>query len=362
MADDAATVEQLRAENARLRAENAGLHQANAAVAGERSEAVEQQTATQQILRAIAASPVDVQQVLNDIAEAAARLGDADRVLIHRVDGDEMWGIAHSGTIPISYAAARSQMPDRTSIVGRAIVDRRTVYVNGLTVEDDEFPKGASVAREMGNRSTMATPLLRDGVVIGALHALRQEVRPFTPVHIRALESFADQAVIAIENARLFEALQARTAELTSALEQQTATADVLRVIASAPADLQMVLNTIAEAAARLCGADDAILNQVMGDSVALVAGWGSVPRLPLGALVPLNRGVTSGRAILDRRPVRRAGGRRAGTPDHGGPLATVGPARHAERAFAARRDADRRHHHPPHRGRPLHGRTGSTH
>jgi GAF domain-containing protein len=304
MADEAATVEQLRAENGRLRAENASLREENTAVAGERSEAVEQQAATQQILRAIAASPVDVQRVLDDITEAAARLGEADRALIHRVDGDVMWGVAQSGSLPISYAA-RSRTPDRTSIVGRAIVDRRTVYVDDLAVADDEFPTGALAAREMGNRSTLATPLLRNGAVIGALHVLRHEVRPFTPAHIRALESFAAQAAIAIENARLFDELDQRNSQLAEALEQQTVTAEVLRVIASSPTSLPEVLDAVIHSATRLCPAVQAGIWRTVGDEIEVAALLRSDDMgVWVGERLPLTRQTINGRAIIDGQTV----------------------------------------------------------
>ena len=161
MTDDAATVEQLRAALRQLH-ELRAVDQAEMAVLrAERTEAIEQQVATQQIMRAIASSPVDAQRVLDGIAEAAARLGGADRALIHRVDGDVIVGIAHSGTEPMTYALQARSL-DRGAVVGRAIVDRRTVNVNDMTVADQEFPTGAVAARQLGNRSTLATPLVRE--------------------------------------------------------------------------------------------------------------------------------------------------------------------------------------------------------
>ena len=315
MTDDAATVEQLRAALRQLH-ELRAVDQAEMAVLrAERTEAIEQQVATQQIMRAIASSPVDAQRVLDGIAEAAARLGGADRALIHRVDGDVIVGIAHSGTEPMTYALQARSL-DRGAVVGRAIVDRRTVNVNDMTVADQEFPTGAVAARQLGNRSTLATPLVREGEVIGALHVMRHEVRPFTPVQVRAVETFADQAVIAIENARLFEELERRNGDLTEALEQQTATAEVLRVIASSPTDLQTVLDAICESAAKLCAAPSAMIHRARDDDGSLFgsAGYGEsralIDRITrenggVPPATPPTRDSLAGRCFTDGRTIR---------------------------------------------------------
>ena len=128
---------------------------------------------------------------------------------------------------------------------GRAIIDRQTVHVPDLRAAEDEFPGAKTLGIALGLRTVLSTPLLRDGVAIGAIHIRRREVRPFSDRQIKLLETFADQAVIAIENGRLFH-------ELTEALEQQTATSEILGVIASSPTDIQPVLDTVAENAARV--------------------------------------------------------------------------------------------------------------
>ena len=140
----------------------------------------------------------------------------------------------------------------------------------------------------------MAVPLRQQGELIGALNARRTEVRPFTPAQIKLLETFADQAVIAIENVRLFQ-------ELKESLEQQTATSEILGVIASSPTDIQPVLDAVAENAARLCDATDAVIHRIDGDVLRLVANYGPLPGRRAGS-VPINRDSIPGRAIIDRQ------------------------------------------------------------
>src|SRR5262249_46628563 len=156
----------------------------------------------------------------------------------------------------------------------------------------------------MGTRTSVATPLLREGVPVGAITIWRNEVRPFTARQIALLETFAAQAVIAVENVHLFQELQARNRELTEALEQQTATAEILRVISSSPTDLQPVLDAVVSSAARVCGADDVALARVEGDDLRTVAGVGPIPKLARQSRIPVARDSISGRAVLDRRTV----------------------------------------------------------
>jgi signal transduction histidine kinase len=191
--------------------------------------------------------------------------------------------------------------------VGRSILDRTTVHIPDIEpVRATELPHLPASASEPGAR--LVVPLLREGVALGAILVIRYQPGPFTDQQIALLETFADQAVIAIENARLFAELEQRNGELGAALEQQTATAEVLRVIASSPTDLAAVLGTIAEAAAGLCDANDALINQVQDGALPLVAAWGTIPRLPLGSSFPLDRGFPPGRAILDARPIQVCG------------------------------------------------------
>src|SRR5215471_15844812 len=154
-----------------------------------------------------------------------------------------------------------------------------------------------------GIRTIIVVPMLKDDDMIGALSIYRTEVRPFSDRQIALLTAFTQQAVIAIENTRLFEEAQARTRDLTEALEQQTATADVLKVISRSALDVQKVLDALVESAGRLCDAHDAAIYQVFGDSLRLVAHHGQIPTAgPVGQLtVPLVRGRIAGRAIINR-------------------------------------------------------------
>ena len=202
----------------------------------ELAEAREQQAATADILRVISSAPTDRQRVFADIAASAARLCDAHDALISQLDDDILRLVAHHGPIPSAVHGEPLGGPLKGGIVTvHAILDRRTIHVTDLQAETDAYPESSEFARRLGYRTVLATPLIHAGEAIGVIAISRTEVRPFTDRQINLLKTFADQAVIAIENARLFEAEQARKRELTEALEQQTATADVLKVISTTP-------------------------------------------------------------------------------------------------------------------------------
>ncbi len=250
-----------------------------AAQAQEIREGAEQQTATSDILRMIARSPADLQTVLDAIAERAAKLCDAADALVWRVDGTVRRLAAHFGSVPTAVSVgAEEHNSGRTGTVGRAMLDRQTIHVHDLLAAEADFPAARTRGIALGVRTTLVTPLMRDGIAIGAVHIRRLQVRPFTEGQIKLLETFADQAVIAIENVRLFKELQERNRDLTETLEQQTATSEILSVIASSPTDIQPVLDTVAANAARLCEATDAQIRLVEGDGIRLVASYGTLP------------------------------------------------------------------------------------
>jgi GAF domain-containing protein len=308
------------AAQAAIAIENVRLFQELETRNTELSESLEQQTATAEILAVISSSPTDIQPVLDTVVERAARLCDAVDSVILRVEGDVMRVVAHHGQI---YAPTGDVMPQVTApgvvvrsvaslapqpinrewMSGRAVVDRRTIHVADLSAETKEYPVGAAYARAYGHRTTLVTPLMREGVPLGAMMVRRDEVRPFTDKQIKLLETFAAQAVIAIENVRLFQELEARNTELSESLEQQTATAEILRVISSSPTDVQPTFDAIAAAAVRLCEANEGTVFRFDGRLIHMVAHHGGGPREleALRRVFPTapGRGTVTGRAVL---------------------------------------------------------------
>jgi GAF domain-containing protein len=275
----------------------------------ELKESLEQQTATSEILGVIASSPTDIQPVLDVVAENAARLCEASDAQILRIDGDVLRIIASRGSITVPSTVRAEGVPIRRDIVaGRAVLDRQTVHVEDLAAEiDGEFAGAKYLQQATGQRATLSTPLLREGVPIGAIVIRRLEVRPFSEKQIKLLETFADQAVIAIENVRLFQELQERNRDLTEALEQQTATSEVLKVISRSTFDLQPVLETLTENAVRLCGAERGSIYRFDGERLNHALSYNATPEL----LEFVNRNpITPGRysvaarAALERRTI----------------------------------------------------------
>src|SRR5215471_306673 len=222
----------------------------------ELNEALRQQAATADVLRAISRSTFDLQSVLNTLVESAARLCEADCAGINRYDGSAvMPPLAFWGFSPeyIAYVRDHPIPMGRGSTSGRAILERGTVHIPDV-MADAEF-EFKEESKFVGLRTMLAVPLMREGDPIGVIILQRRAVRPFTKQQIELVETFADQAMIAIENARLFAEVQTRTRDLTDALEQQTATSDVLSVISTSPGKLSPVFETILANATRICEA-----------------------------------------------------------------------------------------------------------
>ena len=239
-------------------------------------EALEQQTATSEILRVIASSPTEIQPVLDTVAESATRLCDATDAAIWRAEGENLHSVAHYGPVPL---VEHLRPLTRGWPAGRAVVDRKAIHVHDVAAEfDTEFPDAKSRTLLSGARTVLATPLMREGIPIGVIHIRRTEVRPFSEKQIALVKTFADQAVIAIENVRLFKEMQERNAELREALEHQTATAEVLGIISRSPTDVQPVLDAIVESAARVCGIDDVLLRLREDNMMVSRAHFGPIP------------------------------------------------------------------------------------
>ncbi|MCK1544482.1 GAF domain-containing protein [Bradyrhizobium sp. 179] len=253
-------------ENARLLKE---LHQRT----NDLSEALRYQTGSANILRVIASSPTDFEPVLSAIVQSACEFCEAyDAVVVLR-DGDELRLGAHHGPIPMSQQCWSN---DRASISGRAMADRQPVHVHDvLSDEGTEFAIAREMSRVDGCHTLLGAPLLRDGESIGAIVLRRAEVNSFSEKQIALLQTFADQAVIAIGNVRLFEEVQARTHELTESLEQQTATSEVLSVISRSAGDLAPVFDAMLSKAMQLCSASFGVLNTYDGEQFHTAATYG---------------------------------------------------------------------------------------
>jgi len=312
MADDSVTVEQLKAELRRLRERDAaaqvrieGLLGENAALEADRIEALEQQTTTSEILRVMATSPTDAQPVLDAVIESALRLSGSTCVILGLKEGDRIRVVAKGGAVPGTLSIG-----DGISVTERrgatlAMLERRTVHVPGSSDPTFRaaFPDGGThrgIAR-------LNVPLIHHDVVIGILALLgpdRDVARAYTDREIALIETFADQAAIAIENARSFQELQESNRQVTEALEQQTATAEVLRIISQSLIDLQPVFDAIAERVARLCDAAGSYVDLVQDGMLVRAAAAGAGKTRGLVPPRPIDRNRFGTRAVLDRMTV----------------------------------------------------------
>jgi GAF domain-containing protein len=297
------------ADQAVIAIENVRLFTELGARNRELTEALEQQTATSEILRVISRSRTDVQPVFDVIAENTLRLCDGVFSGVFRFDGE----LIHVGALrninpegAAAFHAVYPCPPSRGGTTQRAILTRSIVHMPDIQAESEYVYH--EVARTSGFRSVLSVPMMRDGAPIGAIAVYRDVARPFPDAQIELLKTFAEQAVIAIENVRLFNELEKRNADLTEALEQQTATSDILRVISQSPTDVQPVFDTIAAAALKLCGATNvnvftfdgalihlaALVNLTPAGEDAIRSIWPQAP----------SRGMAASRAIVTGRPV----------------------------------------------------------
>ena len=292
------------ADQALIAINNARLFEEVQARTRELQEALEYQTATSNVLGVISRSPTDLQPALQSIVEIAAGLCEGFDATILLREGDLLRVGAHHGAIPLDF---ETKAVTPRWITGRAVVDRRPVHVHDFAVERDQFPEGYDLHLRHGHRTGLAIPLLQRGEAIGAFMIRRKEVCPFSDKQVAVLQTFADQAVIAINNVRLFEEVQARTGEVQESLEYQTATSDVLGVISRSPSELQPVMDAIVSTAARLCSAeysfivmcDEATCRLVAANNVELAHNQ-FLARNP----VAINRDTVAGRTALDKTTI----------------------------------------------------------
>jgi two-component system, NtrC family, sensor kinase len=296
----------------------------------ELDEAREQQTATNEVLSIIRRSPADAQPVFDAIVQSATRLCDAIFSVVYLYDGDRLRIAATKNFTPEAKIQLNElqqlKRPDRAHLGGRAILDRAVIQVPDV-LEDPEYAHELALAG--GWRAVLAVPLLRDGKPVGALTVAKAEPRPFSDRQVELLKTFADQALIAIENVRLFEAEQQRTSELSEALEQQTATSEVLQVISSSPGELKPVFEAVLKNATRLCKATFGTLFLYDGDAFHFAAAVGAPPEY---IEFQSNRGPFRTNPDTQLGKVLRTK-RMHHTPDYSaesviGPSATVGAAR----------------------------------
>ena len=285
----------------------AELQEQLAALTRELGDAREQQTATAGILKVISRATFDLPTVLEALLRSAGSLCEADMGAVLR-PGNERFIFAASFGFPQVFVDLVTDLPieaGRGTLSGRVMIERRPVHIPDVWADPEYSLSEAQKAA--GYRSMLGLPLLREGIPIGIMTLMRSHVQPFTNKQIDLVETFADEAVIAIENARLFEAEQRQTRELSQALERQTATAEVLNVISRSTFQLQPVLDTIVQTPSRLCNAETALIFMFRDEKLHLVAtsnASSAFVQHALGHPLTPGRGSITGRTFLERQTV----------------------------------------------------------
>src|SRR5262249_44757719 len=276
------------ADQAVIAIENTRLFDEVQARTRELSEALERQTATSEVLQVISSSPGDLQPVFETILANATRICEAKFGSMYLSEGDAVRIVAMHNAPP-SFAEERRRnpliRPSPDTTLGRALATKQTVHIADVQNEPAyvNAPSGftgAQLAKLAGARTVVVVPMLKESDLVGVIIIYRQEVRPFTDTQIELVSNFARQAVIAIENTRLLNELRQRTDDLSEALEQQTATSEVLGIISSSPGDLKPVFETMLENATRLCGAEFGVLELDDGDRSRIAAVYNVPPAL----------------------------------------------------------------------------------